>query len=348
MKKQKKDHSIIISGVHVPPGGQTLIDVPVSPLYTRTPMSIPVHVLNGFEPGPRLFITSAVHGDEINGVEIIRRLISKINVNKLKGTVIALPIVNVFGFLYRSRYLPDRRDLNRSFPGSNHGSLAARIAKFLMEEIIDQCTHGIDLHTGPIHRENLPQVRANLNNSQTMALAKAFPVPVLMNGNVVHGSLRGQAVEQKIPTLLYEAGEALRINEDAIKIGVKGILGVMRALKMLPKLKNPRPTAKPFIARSSVWIRANHAGLVLSPVALGTHVVKDQRLAIIVDPIMGDEIVVKSPCKGLIVGINKLPLVNEGEALFHIARGTPNANYDLAADFNEHPVDDDDIEVPAV
>lgn len=343
-----KDTDIVINNVHVPLGQKVIIDVPMSPLYTRTPVDIPVHVINGKEPGPRLFITSAVHGDELNGVEIIRRLVSKISPNKLKGSVIALPIVNVFGFLYRSRYLPDRRDLNRSFPGSTQGSLAARIANFLVEEVISQCTHGIDLHTGAIHRENLPQVRANLNDAQTLALAKAFSVPVLMNGNTIHGSLRGQAVEQNVPTLLYEAGEGLRINEDAIKTGIRGILGVMRALKMLPKVKNLKPVNKPFIARSSVWVRANHAGLVISPAVLGARVVKDEILAIIADPIMGDETLVKSPCKGVIVGINKLPLVNEGEALFHIARDTPYANFDLAADFNQQPIDDDDLEIPTV
>lgn len=348
MPKKKLGNDIVISGETVKPGEQIIIDVPISPLYTRTPMSISVHVANGKVKGPCLFITSAVHGDELNGVEIIRRLMAKIDVKKLKGTIIALPIVNVFGFIYRSRYLPDRRDLNRSFPGSHHGSLAARIANFIMEEIFSQCTHGIDLHTGAIHRENLPQVRANLSDPRTLALAKAFPVPVLMNGNVIHGSLRGQATEQNIPTLLYEAGEGLRINEEAITIGVKGIMNVMRVLKMIPRLKKTKPVVKPYIARASIWVRANHAGIVISPVPLGTQVKKNQPIAIIADPIGGEEIIVHSPCKGMIIGINKLPLVNEGEALFHIARDSRHASFDLAADFNEHPIDDDDLVVPAI
>ena len=147
-----------------------------------------------------------------------------------------MPIVNIFGFIYRSRYLPDRRDLNRSFPGLKQGSMAARMAQLIMQEIVSQCTHGIDIHTGAIHRRNLPQIRANLKDPVTLGMAKAFGAPVLVDGSLINGSLRSQAVEQKIHSLLYEAGEALRMNEVPIRMGVKGIVNVLHELKMLPSI----------------------------------------------------------------------------------------------------------------
>ena len=319
-KSNKKDHGITIGGVYVEPGKRAVIDLPTSSLYTRTPMNITVHVINGTKPGPRLFVTSAVHGDELNGVEIVRRLLKLNELDQLHGTLIAVPIVNIFGFIYRSRYLPDRRDLNRSFPGSKKGSIAARMAQLIMKEIISQCTHGIDIHTGAIHRRNLPQVRGNLKDPTIMAMAKAFGVPILISGALINGSLRSQAVEQKVHTILYEAGEALRINEVPIHVGVRGVVHVMRELKMLPPTKPTKTLPEPFIAHSSAWIRANHAGLCVSPVKLGTMIEKDQLLAIIADPITGHEFPVKAPYKGMVIGVNKLPLVNEGDALLHIAR----------------------------
>jgi uncharacterized protein len=315
--------NITIGGVTVFPGQRTLIDIPISPLYTRTPMNIAVHVINGKKPGPRMFITSAVHGDELNGVEIIRRLLKVTDLDRLKGTLIAVPIVNIFGFIYRSRYLPDRRDLNRSFPGSKQGSMAARMAHLILEEIVSHCTHGIDIHTGAIHRRNLPQVRANLKDPVALSMAKAFGAPVVIDGGIIHGSLRCQAVEQGVTTLLYEAGEALRMNEVAIRMGVKGVVNVMRSLKMLPPIKKKsKDVIKPFIAHSAIWIRADHSGLCVSPIRLGSEVEKDQPLAIIADPISGVEFPLLSPCKGIVIGVNKLPLVNEGDAILHIAKTT--------------------------
>ncbi|MGA2654443.1 MAG: succinylglutamate desuccinylase/aspartoacylase family protein [Gammaproteobacteria bacterium] len=317
-KKDTENHSITINNIEVKPGTHAMIDLPISPLYTRTPINMSIHVVNGAKPGPRLFITSAIHGDELNGVEIIRRLLKLKLLNHLSGTVIAIPIVNIFGFIYRSRYLPDRRDLNRSFPGSKTGSMAARIADLLLEEVVSKCTHGIDLHTGAVHRSNWPQVRANLNDTHTCKLAHAFGTPVLINGLHLEGSLRGAAVNRGIPTLLYEAGEALRIDEFAIHVGVRGILNVMRELKMLKPKDNPEPVTKPVIAQASQWIRANEAGLFLDPMPLGEKVKKGDTLGIIANPITGEETPITSPVAGIIIGVNHLPLVNEGEALFHI------------------------------
>jgi predicted deacylase len=318
MKKNAENRVITISKTEVPPGTHAMIDLPISPLYTRTPINMPIHVVNGAKPGPCLFITSAIHGDELNGVEIIRRLLKLKLINHLSGTLIAIPIVNIFGFIYRSRYLPDRRDLNRSFPGSKTGSMAARIADLLLEEVVSKCTHGIDLHTGAVHRSNWPQVRANLNDPHTCKLANAFGTPVLINGLHLPGSLRGTAVERGIPTLLYEAGEALRLDEFAIHVGVRGVLNVMRELKMLKPKDKPETSTKPVVAEASQWIRANEAGLFLDPMPLGEKVKAGDTLCVIANPITGDETLIQSPVSGIIIGVNHLPLVNEGEALFHV------------------------------
>lgn len=315
------DHTLTICDTKIPPGTQVTIDLPISPLYTQTPMNIPVHVINGKNPGPVLLVCAAVHGDEINGVEIIRRLLKSRMLKSLHGTLIAVPIVNIFGFIYHSRYLPDRRDLNRAFPGSKEGSMAARMSYIFINEILEQCTHGIDFHTGGAHRTYLPQIHANLSRKTTLRMAKAFGVPVLLDIREQGNSLRSIAEKNKIPFLVYEAGEALRLDELSIRAGLRGILNVMREIKMLKKNSHPfKASTTPFIARSSIWVRAEHSGLFLSPIALGHRVLKNQILAHIADPISGASAEVLAPTKGIIIGRNHLPLVNEGDALFQIAR----------------------------
>ena len=312
--------SICINGCKVAPGKRMTIDMPVAKLYTHTSLAMPVHVINGRQNGPRLFISGAIHGDELNGVEIIRRLLKLPVLKRLRGALIAIPIVNVHGFLERSRYLPDRRDLNRSFPGSDSGSLAARVSHLFMEEIVAQCTHGIDLHTGGLHRSNLPQIRANLDDAETLRLAEAFGVPVLINANVRDGSLRQAAAEQGMPMLLYEAGEALRFDEVAIRAGVNGIVEVMRVLDMLPPSRRKRRCIVPVTARASTWVRSPESGILRAMVSLGSQVEKNTLLGVVADPFGEQEIEVRSPYKGIIVGRSNLPLVHEGEALFHLAR----------------------------
>lgn len=312
--------AIRINGIDVRPGQRETIDLPVAKLYTHTMLAMPLHVVNGMRSGPRLFVSGAIHGDELNGVEIIRRLLKLPILSRLRGALIAIPIVNVHGFLDRSRYLPDRRDLNRSFPGHVRGSLASRVASLFMEEIVGQCTHGIDLHTGGLHRSNLPQIRANLDDAETARLAETFGTPVLINANVRDGSLRQAAAEQGIPMLLYEAGEALRFDEVAIRAGVQGIINVMRALDMLPASRKKKKPYKPVIARASSWVRSPESGILRAMVTLGTLVEKDTLLGVVADPFGEKEVEVRAPHKGIIVGRSNLPLVHEGEALFHLAR----------------------------
>ena len=202
-----------IAGVVIKPGQRISLEIPVPSLYTHTELEMPVHVVHGRKSGPTLFLSGAVHGDEINGVEIIRRVLRTKSLARLHGTLLAIPVVNIFGFINQSRYLPDRRDLNRSFPGSESGSLAARIAHRFLNEIVARCTHGIDLHTGAIHRDNLPQVRAVLDDEETEKMARAFKPPVILNTSIVEGSLREAVEKLDIAVIVYEAGEALRFDE---------------------------------------------------------------------------------------------------------------------------------------
>ena len=315
------DQSFTLNGITVKPGQRATIDLPVGRLYTHAPMTIPVHVVNGKKPGPRLFISAAIHGDEINGVEIIRRLLRLPAIKRISGTIIAVPIVNVHGLINHSRYLPDRRDLNRSFPGSDKGSLAARLAHLFMEKIVAQSTHGIDLHTGAIHRSNLPQIRANMDDPETEKLARAFEAPVILSSNLRDGSLRESAAEHGIPMLLYEAGEALRFDEVSIRAGVKGIINVMRTLAMLPPSRSKSNVCiAPVVARSSTWVRAPNSGIIRTMIPLGGRVKKDTLLGVVADPFGLSEENITASFSGIVIGRTNLPLVNEGDALFHIAR----------------------------
>ncbi len=320
-----KNKAITINGITVHPGEKKVIELPVAKLYTHGDQSIPVQVICGKTAGPRLFISAAIHGDELNGVEIVRRLLTMGSIKRLRGTLIVIPIVNIFGIIQHSRYLPDRRDLNRCFPGSKRGSLAARLAHIFLEEIVNQCDYGIDLHTGALHRSNLPQVRANLDDPETKDLADAFAVPVLLNANVRDGSLRQVAGENGVKVLLYEAGEALRFDELSIRAGVRGILAVMRKLGMLAAIKatQRKPIPEPFIARSSSWERAPESGILRSMAALGTRIKKGDLLGVVSDPsdlLNQVEYEICAQFSGIIIGKSNIPLVNEGDALFHIAR----------------------------
>ena len=310
---------IIIGGHTIKPGETKRIQLAMPPLYTDANMSIPVHVQRGKRDGPTLFVSAAIHGDELNGIEIINRLLKSRSIARLRGTLIAVPMVNVYGVLSQSRYMPDRRDLNRCFPGSKKGSLAGRIAHLFLNEIVEKCDVGIDLHTGAIHRSNLPQVRANLDDPETLALAKAFGLPVLLNAELRDGSLRQVASEMGVKMVLYEAGQALRYDEFSIRAGVKGVTNIMRHIGMLNKTQSKGPTIKLFVARQSGWVRANESGFVMHIAQLGDHVDKGQVLATIADA-FGDVLdQVLSPQEGVVIGKQNIPLAQEGEAIYHIA-----------------------------
>ena len=313
-----KNSAITVGDALVKPGERTTVRLPVADLYTGTSLAMPVHVVCGRREGPVLFVSAAIHGDELNGVEIIRRLLKRKALSSIRGTLLAVPIVNVHGFLDQSRYLPDRRDLNRSFPGSRKGSVAARMAHTFMNEIVEKADFGIDLHTGAINRSNLPQIRANLDDEATLQLAKAFGAPVVVNSNVRDGSLRQCAADKGMPMLIYEAGEALRFDELSIRAGLRGTINAMRHIGMLPLSKSARPVL-PVVADSTSWVRAPDSGIVTRKVELGSRVTTGQALAIIGDPVGDEEAKVEAPFDGIVIGQSNLPLAHEGDALFNVA-----------------------------
>ncbi len=312
-----------IAGRIIPPGKRERILIPVASLYIQAPIELVVIIVNGEKPGPRLLVSAAIHGDEINGIFIIREILQKVEPAQLRGTLITVPVVNGFGVIHQSRYLPDRRDLNRSFPGSSKGSLAACLAHIFMKEIVHKATHLIDLHTAAIHRNNYPQIRANLEDAKTHRLANAFGAPIMIHANLRDGSLRQAANLMGIPSLLYEAGEALRYNRDCIEIGTKGVLNVMQSLHMIPPSAHPHTHPKESF--KSKWIRATKSGFFVSEVKLGEIVKKDQRIGTILlrlhhEFFQETEIELHSPHRGMVIGLTQNPLVYKGDALAHIAK----------------------------
>lgn len=336
---------LVIHNKVIKPGERTIVQIPMPALYNSSPMTMPVHVLRSKLPGPCLLITAAIHGDEINGVEIIRRLLKLRVLKRLHGTIISVPVTNVYGFISQSRYLMDRRDLNRTFPGSERGSLASRLAHLILQELVSKCTHIIDIHTGSLHRTNLPQVRITFDDPEMVHLAKAFHAPIILNTKSPDGSLRQAAKNLGISTLLYEAGEALRFDEDSIRIGVHGIVNVMRELKMLPPVRNKTKLRYiPTVAEASIWVRASRSGIIRPNNTLGDKVTRGDNLGIIADPLGLEEVVIQAPIEGIIIGMNNLPMVHAGDALFHIASrdklnqvAAPNKNI-KALDDPENPL----------
>lgn len=318
--------SLIIGGHEILPGKTIQIELPVVRLYTDTDICMPVHVIRGKQEGPTVFVCAAIHGDELNGIEIIRRLIQQKSLRISHGTVILVPMVNVYGVLNQTRYMPDRRDLNRCFPGSATGSLAGIVADRFLTEIVRHCDYGIDLHTGAMHRSNLPQVRANLKDPETLKLAQSFGVPVLINSTLRDGSLRQAAVEAGAKVLLYEAGQALRFDELSIRAGMRGIKNILSHLHMITYKEKDKPSkeikkkkTKPFVANTSAWTRANASGIVHNLKNLGDMVQKGDPLAKIGNPFGEVFVVVKAGRSGIIIGKQNIPLVQEGDAMFHIA-----------------------------
>lgn len=309
-----------IGGVEIGRGERRIVDLFAARLYTHATLEIPVHVVRGKRAGPRLLLCAALHGDEINGVEVIRRVLKTPSLEKkLRGTLVAVPVVNVFGFVQQSRYLPDRRDLNRSFPGSAKGSLAARMARLFLEEVVDGSDFGIDLHTGSNDRCNLPQIRVGAGDQLTADLARSFGAPVILTARPPRGTLREAAVRRGTPVMVFEAGQALRFEEEAIRAGVLGVRRVMREMGMLPKLRKKK-SYDPMVTSRSLWIRAPIGGVFRVQSKLGATVQKKDIVGTVSDPVGSEETLVLAPSRGLIIGRLERPLVHRGDALIHLAR----------------------------
>jgi predicted deacylase len=307
-----------ILGRQVRPGTRLQLDIPVGRLPSGDYLSIPIEVVRGAAPGPTIWLSGAIHGDEIVGVEIIRQVLDGMEPEVVSGTVIAAPVVNVFGFVFESRYLPDRRDLNRSFPGSKRGSLAARLARLFMDEIVQRCDFGIDFHAGSDGRANLPQIRCDLTDPETRRLALAFGTPVVVHARPIKGTLRSAVLKRKKRILLFEGGEPSRFSPEAVQAGVHGTRRVLQALHMIDSAPSP-PEKPPLETRSTKWVRAPRGGIVRLTTGLGARIEKGDPVGVISDPTARDETEVFSRAGGLVIGQTVHPLVSLGDALIHVA-----------------------------
>ena len=324
MTSNAKQEAIVVGGHAVPAGRRANLELPVSRLPTGSTLSLPITVINGRMSGPRAWLSAAIHGDELNGIESVRQVLEALDPKTMRGSLIAAPVVNVFGVLSGDRYLPDRRDLNRSFPGSARGSLAARLAHLLMTSVVQGCDVGIDLHTGSNHRDNHPQIRADLDDPATVELAHAFGVPLYVHSSVRSGSLRGVATAAGSKVLVYEAGQALRLDDTAIDIGTRGTLRVLGHMGMIDDAPPAEPQpSPPAIIRESSWVRSRRGGLMRTRCTLGQQVVAHQELATISDAIGATPTIIRSPYDGWVLGMSRNPVVNRGDALFHVGKGRP-------------------------
>lgn len=303
-----------IGGRTVSPGRRAQIEFPVARQPgDSTPQMLPCVVLHGRAPGPTIFVCGAIHGDEIIGTAIIRRLIETLSVRSLQGTLLLLPVVNLFGFALDSRYLPDRRDLNRCFPGSNRGSLGGRLARLFMDEIVARADLGIDLHSGADNRHNAPQIRANLDDPRHLAIAKAFGAGIMVHARVRPGSLRDAAERVGVPTVTFEGGEARRFDPAVISAGVEGVRRVLASTGAAP------PAAVPsWVVRRAKWLRAQRSGLFWPEITPGARVEAGQRLGRLTDLLGKVELPILAPEDGVVLGVNLHPPVHQGDALMNL------------------------------
>lgn len=308
--------SISINKQKIGLGEQQIINLNIARLPTYTSIDLPVLVYRAPVDGPVLLLTGGLHGDEINGIEIVRRMIERETVVPEKGTVIAIPIVNIYGFIQNSRGLPDGKDINRSFPGAKGGSLAKLLAHTLMKEIIPEIDYGIDFHTGGAARSNYPQIRCSFKIKKARELAKAFGAPVMMHSSLISKSFRSAAHKKGKEILVYETGESLRYDEFGIEEGINGAKRLMKHLGMISEAPEPHSTK---VFNNSTWIRTKNAGLFIPKADLGEELNKRQVLGLIKDPYGELNSRVIAPHDGMVIGINNCPVVNKGDALLHYA-----------------------------
>ncbi len=308
----------VICGQRPKRGTTRKVNIKLSETVFHQPARVPVTIIAGREPGPTLFLTAAVHGDEINGVAIVRRVLERVNADDLRGVLVVVPVVNRFGFPHGDRYMPDRRDLNRSFPGNPDGSMASRMAHALFEKVIRSCDYGIDLHTAASGRSNLCHVRGDSEDEQVRAIMKAFGVPIMLDGAGPKGSLRGAATAAGVPTIIFEAGEPNRFEEHVVEMGTRGVLRVLRHVGMLPgRLRKPPLQT---LIKQSEWVRSNHGGIVHILVEPGDLVGRGKRLATIEDPYGRHVDHIRAPFSGVVLSTSTIPLCNPGTAMVHLAR----------------------------
>jgi uncharacterized protein len=307
---------VIIAGHELKPGESKQIDINIARLPSHTQIDTPIYAYRGFEDGPVLGLMAGMHGDEINGMEIVRKIL-ELGLNKVKrGTVVCLPIVNVYGFLNYSRDVPDGKDINRSFPGNKNGSLASRVAFHLMQDVIPFIDVGVDYHTGGGQRTNYPQVRCVMKDPQNVVLADAFHAPFTIDSPYRPNSLRQAAARLHKRIIVFEGGESMRFDDHAINTGISGTIRLMKHLGMVDQA--PEPKQDNHVIWHSSWVRARQAGLFHTDCLAGQIVEKGQEVGTITDPFGEFKEKIKAPATGYIVGLNRNPVMNAGDALMHI------------------------------
>ena len=312
--------SITIFKETVLPGESKTINMEIATLHTMTKLKIPIIVERSKYSGPTILLSAGLHGDEINGIEIVRQIITK-NINKPKtGTIICIPVINVFGFVNQAREFPDKRDLNRVFPGSKKGSLASRFAFYLLKEIMPHIDYAIDFHAGGASRFNAPQIRIVPKNSELKKLADIFQAPFGLYSKNIAGSFRNSCNKLGVKMLLFEGGKSVNINEEVTQEGIEGTKRVLDHLGMLnPKKEVTYPEKPTIYITKSNWIRAKYSGMFHGYTSIGNYVVKGQLLATISDPYGKIEFTVKAPNSGYIINVNDAPIVYQGDAIYHIS-----------------------------
>lgn len=321
MIKKNQDNILNILGNEVLPGVSTTINFNIAKLYTSTKVEIPIIIERSKKPGPTVLITAGIHGDEINGVEVVRQVIAK-KINKpAKGSIICIPVLNVFGFLSMNRFFPDGRDLNRVFPGNKNGSLASRFAYQFINEILPAADFCLDFHTGGASRFNAPHIRVDPKNEKLIELAKVFNAPFMLLSKNLEGSYRETCAKKGIDILLFEGGKSQNSSRDVAREGVQGVMRILNHFQMLsPNFEVPIPTAKSIVIQKSLWMRAKYSGLLHIKIPIGKHVEKGEVLATITDPYGKMRHVVKASNEGYIINANEAPIVYKGDAIFRITK----------------------------
>jgi len=315
-----KNKSLQFCSETIHPGESLTLALPLPKIFSCAPFYMPIKIIHGKQPGPTLLLIGAMYGNEMNGTEIIHRLLNLPALSRMKGTLIAVPVMNVHGLINRSRFLPDGTDMNRHFPGCLNGTNSERLTNIFVTEILSRADYCINLQTGPLNHYNLPMVQFYGNDEASLQLAQIFNTPIIMNETAEPGSLQHVALEQNKYMLNYIAGEAMRFDAQAARIGMHGIVNIMRHLQMLPPKKNPSNNKPPKLADSVCWISACASGTHRVKGKLGQTVKKDELLSVIKDPFGGGDIIpVHSPENGMIVVKNHTPFIYEGDRLFQLA-----------------------------
>ncbi|MFU7528189.1 succinylglutamate desuccinylase/aspartoacylase family protein [Qipengyuania sp. ASV99] len=317
---QTQSQPFVIGDTTIAPGSWAEVGLPTTTLVTGYSSQLAVRVLHGAKPGPTVFISAAIHGDEIVGTAIIQRIAAAIEPENLSGTLMLVPVVNLFGFMSHTRYLPDRRDLNRCFPGSPNGSLAGQVAHVFFSEVVRRASLGIDIHTAAVHRFNLPQIRIDAGNKRLVELAMAFGAPVIIESPLREGSLRELAKTAGVEMLLMETGEALRFDRFSVETGVNGVMRVLAHMEMIEADDGLTEVGIPARANKTQWVRSPRGGVTHRTRKSGDAVKKGDLLAVVGGVFGEDPLQIISPIDGIIIGHATLPVVHQGEALFHIAR----------------------------